>query len=434
MASTRFLQTATVFIVMIVLAKIGHDVLAASLLISFLRAVVLLIFISPLFALGSIAGRQVGEKNFALLPAILQQNMLLAILLSIPPTLLLFFIGPILHWLHQPAALIPLVSQYYHFACLQMPLVLIGTVCAQLLAGIKKQYLVTLVSVFGLFSATFFVLGFGLGYWGFPNKHVIGVGLGVLCSSTLYCIILLTLTLKHIGVFGPIFKVYLKGLTWLKLSLRIGLPIAAQVASQMLSLQFIVFMLGWLGLVAMAASQVSSQYMLFAVVPIFGLAEASSITIGHAYGEKNFSRIHKLGVAGVIVAIAFTLFVCLVFAIFHHSLADVFIDFTTPNAIAIYHLALWLLLIRSISMLFDGSAQVICGALRGLYDTKFPMYVDIFSSWVLMIPLAALFGFGLHWGAIGIALGASFARMVSVGMLVYRWRSQVRLLETTDSP
>lgn len=429
MASTRIFQTLTMFITMVVLAQMGHEILAASLLISFLRAVVMLIFMSPLFALGSIVGRQVGEKNFSVIPAIMQQSALLAIVLSIPATLILFFIGPVLALFHQPSDLIPIVSQYYHYAAFQLPLVLVGTVCAQVLAGIKKQHLLMIMAALSTVIATFFVLGFGLGYFGLPKMGVTGVGLGVICSSSVYCVAMLFLAIKYTRGFGPVCQYYLKGMQWFKLSLKVGLPITVQVASQMLSLQFVIFMIGWLGLVAMAASQVSSQYMLFAIVPIFGLAEASAITVGHAYGEKNFKQIHRLGMAGVMSAIMFTVFVGIIFAIFHRQLAGIFIHFNAPHSADIYKIVLWLLLVRVISMLFDGTFDMICGALRGLYDTKFPMVVGVISNWLLMIPLAALFGFGFHWGVIGIALGGTISRAMGVGVLAWRWRDRMRVLE-----
>lgn len=429
MASARFLQTATVFVIMVVLAQMGHEVLAASLLIGFIRIVAMLIFMSPLFALGSIVGRQVGEKNFSVIPAIFQQTLILALLLSIPPMLILFFIQPILVLFHQPAHLIPIVGQYYYFAAFQLPLVLIGTVCAQILAGLKKQHILMLMSVVSFLICSFLVIGFGLGDFGFPKMGVLGVGLASLLSSCLYCLVMLFLLIKYVKPFGPLCRWYLKGMQWFKLALKVGLPILVQVGSQMLSLQLVIFMIGWLGLIAMAASQVSNQYMLFAIVPIFGLAEASAITVGHAYGEKSFKQIHRLGMAGVFLALGFTVLIGIVFAIFHKPLASLFIHFGSAHSAEIYQLMLWLLAIRVISMLFDGTADMLCGALRGLYDTKFPMLVGVVTNWILMIPLAALFAFGFHWGVIGIAIGGTTARILSVGVLVARWRYQMRVLE-----
>ena len=434
MASARFFQTLTMFIIMIILAQMGHQVLAASLVISFLRASVILIFISPLFSLGSIIGRQVGARNVTMLPAIVQQVGILALCLAVPATAVLFCIEPILRFFHQPAYVVHIVGQYYHFAAFQLPMILLGTVCIQFLAGIKKQHILMITAAFSTITATFFTLGFGLGFFGFPKIGVQGVGLGVLISSSIYCCNIAFFALKHLRTFGPIFRFYCRGMQWFKLVLRFGMPISAQIASEMLSLRFLIFMIGWLGPVALAGSQVSSQYILFAIMPIVGLSEAAAVRVGHAYGEKNWIQVRRLGFAGALMAIVFTGLIGLIFAIFHRPLAGVFIHFGAPHAQHIYTLTLWLLLIRIVSMFFGGVTNMLCGALRGIYDTKFPMGVSLISNWLLMLPLAGLFGFGLHLGAIGTAVGSSAARISSAFVLLGRWRWQMRQLSIASNP
>lgn len=65
-------------------------------------------------------------------------------------------------------------------------------------------------------------------------------------------------------------------------------------------------------------------------------------------------------------------------------------------------------------MLFDNFRIIGFGALRGLKDTKFPMYSSFVAFWIIGLSLAYLFGFTLHmegkgiwWGlTLGIASGA----------------------------
>ena len=176
----------------------------------------------------------------------------------------------------------------------------------------------------------------------------------------------------------------------------------------------------------MAAGQVANEYMLFAIVPIFGIAEASSICVGKAYGGKDYASVRSVGTAGIILAWLFTLIVAAIFVIFHRPLAGIFISFDQPNAELIYRLALWLLFIRIISMFMDAVTQVLTGSLRGLYDTKFPMKLSMIIGWCIMLPIAAVFGFVFHWGVIGITCAGLINSLIVSTTLWWRWHQQCR--------
>lgn len=107
---------------------------------------------------------------------------------------------------------------------------------------------------------------------------------------------------------------------------------------------------------------------------------------------------------------------------------SLFIDVNAPGAHQIYMLGLWVLAIRMIATFFDGTSQILTGALRGLYDTKFPMALDVLANWLLMVPVGALFGFGFGWGVIGLSAGAALTRLINMGILIWRWRVKTRAL------
>ena len=231
----------------------------------------------------------------------------------------------------------------------------------------------TVLSVVSLVLGALLNYALIFGHFGCPALGVTGSGL----AGTLSCwigfgisltMVLVTLTKTQHSQLKKRITHFQHG----KLIIKIGTPICIQTSSEML-----VLMVGWLGETAMAAGQVANEYMLFAIVPIFGIAEASSICVGKAYGGKDYASVHSVGLAGIILAWLFTLIVAAIFVIFHRPLAGIFISFDQPNAELIYHLALWLLFIRIISMFMDALTQVLTGSLRGLYDTKFPMKLSM---------------------------------------------------------
>lgn len=422
MVSTRLAQTIRGFILMVMLAQLGHTVLAASLFISIFQIVLMLIFMSPLFAVGSIVGRQYGEKKYESLAPILQQSCLISVLLGIPIMLIFSWIGPIMQLLHQPANIIPYVTTFLHILAWAIPGIMLSVAMQQFVAGIKLQRIVTWLMLFSLVLSAFLAYGLIFGHFGLPRMGVAGGALAMVirawATTVIYLFIMVWIHRRKVKIW----PLHLKGhWHWSKLMLKIGMPICFQLSSEMLALTLYAVMVGWLGEIALGASQIASEYMMFAIVPVFGLAEANGIVVGHSYGEKRFAEIKKLGIAGILGAACITGGIALIFIIFHRPLADVFIHFDQPDAQAIYYLALWILGLRIISMLFDGTVDVITGALRGLYDTKFPMYLSMAMHWLFALPLAAILGFGLHLGVIGLVLGGLAGNLLSASVLTWRW-------------
>ncbi|MDF1795292.1 MAG: MATE family efflux transporter [Coxiellaceae bacterium] len=433
MMSTRFVQTLITFIVMLIMAQLGHVVLAATLIISMIRIVVLLIPSSPLFALGAIVSRQMSPEGRSNLPQLLTQAWSLAFLLSLLGMLGMALAGPVLAVLHQPPAVVPIVADFFLVQMWALPAIYIGMVCQQSLAGMKRQHWVTAMSVLSLCTNSFLCYGLTLGHFGMPMMGVKGAALASVISSWFSVSIAFCLTLNFLPVKIRLKDWWNKSTQWSRVILKIGMPICFQISSEMIVILIITLMVGWISEVAMAAAQISGQYMLFAIVPIFGLSEAAAIRVGHAIADNKPRSIAMLGHVSMLLSIAVVVLIGIVFAIFHRPLANMFLHGTTHHVEAIYALTMTLLIIRVFTMLFDGVADVTIGLLRGLYDTKYPMAVALFSNWFLSLPLAYLLAFTFHLGVIGLALGGMIARIIASIVLLRRWPKALKKQLTLPS-
>jgi MATE family multidrug resistance protein len=384
---------------------------------------------SPLFALGSITGRQFAQGKQDCYPALLSQSWLYALALAIPAMIILAFIAPILRACHQPAETIPYVHEFFKYFLWAMPGIYLTSVNQQFLAGNKRQKFVLGFSVFFLTMQVFLNFGFIFGNFGFPKLGVAGAGLAAVISSYMSLIVSLIYVLRMTkGLWkGKL----LKGWMWIKLLLKVGMPIFARTTSNMLMMFFLTIIVGWFGVIAMAANQIANEYMLFVIVPMFGISEASAIVISHAAGEKDFSEIKNLARATTWVALCLSFIVGLIFLFFHHQLASLFITFGAKHAQAIYELAMLLLIIRIATMFFDSVAIGLAGSLQGIYDTKSSMLISIITSWVVAIPLALLFGVTFHYGVAGVLVGIGISKLAAFVALWLRWKTQLRRLGLT---
>ena len=423
MMSTRFTQIITTFISMVVLAQLGHTVLAASFTIGMYRVIVLLIFFSVLFSLGAIVGRHFAEKAFQSLSPMLWQAWLVGFLISLPIIFFSLIAGPLMHALHQPQSVIPFIQTYFLIFAISAPGNMLAGVHNQFLSGLKKQQFVTLNSILMLCISTFFNVGLVLGMFGLPKLGVAGSAWAAVITS--YSAMLFSG--YYLFKFMPckIGKPHFAGLQYFKKIFSIGLPISYQTTSEMLGLLVITVITGWFGEVAMGASQISNEYMLMVLVPIFGLSEANTLVVTHSVGEKDHTSTRLYSKVGILLAFAITLFFGIVFAIFHQPLADLFIQFDKSDAHAIYELAMILLAIRIVRMVFDSITMVYTGSLRGLYDTKYAMWVSILTQWVLIFPLTLGLSLWAGLGVIGIAIASVLARIISSVLLHRRWAQKL---------
>lgn len=87
-----------------------------------------------------------------------------------------------------------------------------------------------------------------------------------------------------------------------------------------------------------------------------------------------------------------------------------------------------LLLIAAAFQVFDGIQTICTGALRGLGETRIPMYANFVGYWLLGLPLGLLLCFTLHWGIHGIWTGLTLALIVISLTLLLRWSREARRL------
>jgi Na+-driven multidrug efflux pump len=91
-------------------------------------------------------------------------------------------------------------------------------------------------------------------------------------------------------------------------------------------------------------------------------------------------------------------------------------------------LAKWLLAISALSLMIDSLRNITTGALRGLYDSRYPMYLSVILMWGIGLPVGLFLAFKAHWGVIGFASANGLAVLLCELFLWRRWNSKTSLL------
>ena len=90
-----------------------------------------------------------------------------------------------------------------------------------------------------------------------------------------------------------------------------------------------------------------------------------------------------------------------------------------PRVLAVGPSLLW---IAAAFQIFDGIQTVCTGALRGLGETRVPMFANLVGYWVLGLPLGFILCFVLKWGIYGMWIGLTLALIIISMTLLLRWR------------
>jgi MATE family multidrug resistance protein len=85
-----------------------------------------------------------------------------------------------------------------------------------------------------------------------------------------------------------------------------------------------------------------------------------------------------------------------------------------------------LLAIAGICLVFDGTQGVATGILRGLGETRIPMFANFAGHWLVGLPLGYAACFWWGWGVQGLWLGLA-AGLIGVGTaLLVTWNRRAR--------
>ncbi|MHC8358086.1 MATE family efflux transporter [Pseudomonas sp. LB3P81] len=182
--------------------------------------------------------------------------------------------------------------------------------------------------------------------------------------------------------------------------LKTGMPIGIAILMQ--GSLFIVtsLLIGRLGSTYLAAHQIAVNLaQLCFMIPV-AVAEATTVRVGHALGRGDQKGVRQAAWAGCVIVLAAQSVSIAILLLGNEAIANLY-----SSDIAVTALASTLLLYAAALQFPDGLQMLSAGALRGLQDTKVPMWLAIFCYWGVGVPLGAGLAFGLEWGPQGVWLG-----------------------------
>ena len=203
--------------------------------------------------------------------------------------------------------------------------------------------------------------------------------------------------------------------------LRLGVPTGLQLLSEVGAFSAAALLIGHLGAIPLAAHQIAITCAATTFMFPLGISMAATVRIGQALGSGRAELLRPIGAgAWLIGSMVMTAFTVVLFTS-GHLIARAFVS--DPAVIAI---AAQLLIIAGIFQLVDGVQVVGSGLLRGLRDTKVPMWINIVAYWVIALPLGGWLTFSRGDGAAGMWSGLAWGIAFASVFLVLRFMAKTR--------
>ncbi len=202
-----------------------------------------------------------------------------------------------------------------------------------------------------------------------------------------------------------------------------GLPIGVTVSMEGSLFIVTALLIGRLGEVPVAAHQIAINVASLCFMIPFGVAEATTVRVGHALGRGDRSGIRRAFFAGLVLVLGTQTLSALVMLSANHAIVGLYTDDVVVGA-----LAASLLLYAALFQFPDGIQVLSAGALRGLNDTRVPMWLAALAYWGIGMPVGAGLGLALGWGPKGMWLGLTAGLAVAAFLLCRRFlRSSLRV-------
>jgi MATE family multidrug resistance protein len=377
----------------------------------------MLLFSGIMIATTPLVAEANGARTPENIPSIVRQSLWVALLLGIIGMLVLQIIPLLLPLVGVPESLLPKASLFLHAIAFGMPAFTMYSTLRGYSEALGYPRPVTVISLVALVVQIplNFIFMYGIG----PIPHLGSAGCGF-ATALLQWIMFITISIyilkakryqatQPLNMFEKIDRVLIKRI--LKLGLPIGLAIFFEVS--IFSTGAIV--LSPLGEVTVAAHQIalSITSQLF-MIPM-SLALALTIRTGTYYGEKNWYAMRKVQKVGLMTSTLFACITMLLLLILRPQIVSVYTsDYDVSQA------AIYLILFAIGYQLMDAWQVSAAGCLRGMQDTKGPMWITMLAYWIIAFPVGIYLARHTDMGAAGVWTGLIIGLTIACALLLTR--------------
>ena len=431
LAAANLLQMLTYAIDVIFIARLGDDQLAASALAVALFGLVLWALSGLTGAVAPVAAAELGERAPALraVRRSVRMALWLALFSGTAGIGVCLLLGPLMRVTGQQLHIIAMAIEYNTLLVVSLVPMLFCNVLRSFVSTLDRPIFATAITAGGIFVNALANYAFIFGNLGAPELGLKGAAVATIFTTltTLAAYVVairLDKKLHRYHVFGRWWSP-----DWARLMhiVRVGTPIALTITAEAGIFGAAAFLMGNIGASQLAAHTVALQIAALAFQVPFGVGQAATIRVGYFYGARDPEGVKRAGWTAIVVGTGFMALTALAMVIIPKPLIAIYVDPWDPKNAVLVGFALQYIVIAAAFQLVDGMQAVAAGALRGLQDTRIPMWIAAFAYWVPGIGTSLVLGFMTPLEGVGVWIGLATGLTVAAVLLGWRWHRRERL-------
>lgn len=387
---------------------------------------IMLLFSGIMIATTPLVAEAHGARTPEKIATIARQSLWIALILGIIAGIILQLMPPLLPLFGVPETLIPKASLFLHAIGFGMPAVTMYAALRGYSEALGHPRPVTVISLLSLLALIPLNYMFMYGWGPIPELGSAGCGFA---TAILQWIMLLTLAAyiyksKSYQKTQIFTKWEALDHYWVKRILALGIPIGLAIFFEVSIFSTAAIVISPLGETTVAAHQIAMSVTSQLFMIPMSLAIALTIRIGLYYGQKNIAAMRRVQLIGLITGTV------LAFA------TMALIWFLRPEIVAIYttdlgvsEIAIYLLFFAMAYQLMDSWQISAAGCLRGMQDTKGPMWITMIAYWLIAFPLGLYLARYTNIGAAGVWIGLIVGLSIACVLLLMRLYQNNRKLD-----
>lgn len=344
-----------------------------------------------------------GERRRAEVGALFRQAVWLGLVLGVVLQQAMYWGGPALAAvLRVDAELQSDITRFVQAISWGLPALALFLACRGVTDGLAMPRVSLMVGLGGLTVQLPLVWAFMYGRLGAPAMGAEGAGVATAIALWLQAgayLVYLRCSRHFIGLgwVGGRRRPHAPALLGL---VRLGGPIAVAVLMEAGMFSAAGLLVGRLGEVVVAAHQVAANVASITFMMPLGIAMAITIRVGNAVGRGDAAAVRRAGLLGIGMAACAQGISCVAMLTVPHFIIGLYTS--DPRVLAV---GVSLLALAAVFQLSDGIQVASAGALRGLKDTRLPMFITLFAYWGAGVPVGWYLAFPLGMGARGMWVG-----------------------------
>jgi MATE family multidrug resistance protein len=387
MSSTMIME----FTDRIFLANYSLDAIAAALPAGITAFLFISFFLGTAQYLNVFIAQYTGSGRPQRVGPALWQGIYFSVVSAAAMAALFFLAGPLFELGGHPPEVRELEVTYFRILCLGSGVLIAATALSCFFSGRGKTRPVMIINMIGMLFNIPVDYALINGIWFFPEWGIRGAAIATVMSWALVAVVFafMVFTAENNRIFNVrnhrAFEANLFGRL-----LRYGVPSAVQFSMDMLAFAFFIFMVGRIGKLQLAATNIVLSINSLAFMPMMGFSLATSTLVGQAMGRNRPDEAVAATRATIHVVLVYIFILLVLFLLMPQPLLELFrpTHLTPEVFVRISETGILLLRFVAAYLFFDALYMIFIGVLKGAGDTRFIMWsMGTLSLAVMILPV-----------------------------------------------